>query len=127
MPNNVAHFAIHADDLPRARAFYEEVFGWTFEAWGPPDFFLIATGDGTSPGIHGALQKRREPVQGKGMIGYECTISVEDVDAIAAAVEEHGGKVTFPKTEIPTVGHLIQFEDTEGNVVGAMRYFDPGG
>ena len=39
MPNNVAPFAIHADDLPRARQFYERAFGWHFEPWGPPDFF----------------------------------------------------------------------------------------
>ena len=37
MPNNVVHFAVHADDLPRARRFYEAVFGWRFEPWGPPD------------------------------------------------------------------------------------------
>ena len=121
MPNHVCHFAVHADDLPRARTFYENVFGWSFEPWGPPDFFLISTGDG---GIRGALQKRREPVEGRGVIGYECTIAVEDVTAIAAAVEEHGGKVLVPEMEIPTVGRLIQFEDTEGNVVGAMRYAD---
>ena len=36
MPNDVAHFAIHADDCQRAKRFYEEVFGWTFEPWGPP-------------------------------------------------------------------------------------------
>jgi len=28
----------------------------------------------------------------------------------------------MPKTEIPTVGWLIQFTDTEGNVVSAMKY-----
>ena len=28
----------------------------------------------------------------------------------------------MPKFYIPTVGTLIFFEDTEGNVVGAMQY-----
>src|ERR1700677_2630636 len=41
MPNNLSSFAIHVDDTDRARAFYEAVFGWRFEAWGPPDFYLI--------------------------------------------------------------------------------------
>ena len=31
MPNNIAHFSIHADDCERAKTFYERVFGWTFE------------------------------------------------------------------------------------------------
>jgi predicted enzyme related to lactoylglutathione lyase len=125
MPNNVTHFAVHAEDVPRARRFYEQVFGWRFEAWGPPEFFLIHTGTEDQPGIRGALQKRREAVEGKGMIGYECTISVDDVDAITLAVEQHGGTVTMGRMEIPTVGHMIQFEDPEGNVVNAMCYDEP--
>jgi predicted enzyme related to lactoylglutathione lyase len=30
MPNNLGFFAVHADNLPRARRFYENVFGWKF-------------------------------------------------------------------------------------------------
>jgi uncharacterized protein len=52
----------------------------------------------------------------------ECTISVADVDATAAAVVARGGTVVMPKATIPTVGALIYFTDTEGNRVGAMRY-----
>ena len=44
MPNNSRFFAINADDVPRARKFYETVFGWSFEPWGPPGFYLIETG-----------------------------------------------------------------------------------
>ena len=120
MPNDLAHFAIHADDCPRAKHFYETVFGWTFEPWGPPGFWRIHTSPGAA--VHGALQERREKVTGKGMIGFECSISVEDVKAIADAIAEHGGKVTMPPFEIEGVGTLVMFEDTEGNVVGAMQY-----
>ncbi len=51
MPNNIDRFAIHADDVSRARRFYENVFGWKFEAWGPPDFYLVTTGTPKEPGI----------------------------------------------------------------------------
>ena len=65
MPNPIAHFDIRADDLARTRRFYERVFGWTFEAWGPPDFFLIWTGAPHEPGaVHGSLSKRWEPRAG---------------------------------------------------------------
>jgi predicted enzyme related to lactoylglutathione lyase len=121
---NVAHFAINADDLDRARRFYAGVFGWRFEAWGPPGFFMIETGTGQEPAIRGSLQKRRELIAGERMTGYECTISVADVDAVAAAVVAHGGKIIMPRTFLPTVGHLIFFRDQEGNVAGAMQY-DP--
>ena len=119
---HVAHFAINADDVSRARSFYEKVFGWRFEAWGPPGFFQIQTANGNKPGILGALQKRRELVPGQRTIGYECSISVADVDTVAAAVVANGGTILIPRTLIPTVGYLIFFRDPEGNVAGAMQY-----
>jgi len=118
---NVRHFAINADDLPRARSFYERVFAWRFEPWGPPGFFMIATGDGEVP--LGSLQQRRELVPGKRMAGFECTIAVEqDVAEVAAAVTANGGRILMEKATIPGVGDLIFFEDPDGNVAGAMRY-----
>jgi len=53
MANNLASFAIHADDVQRCRRFYEAVFGWGFEPWGPPDFYLVHTGDEQKPGVQG--------------------------------------------------------------------------
>jgi predicted enzyme related to lactoylglutathione lyase len=122
MANNVHHFDVHADDLPRARRFYETVFGWRFRSWGPPDFFLIATGDDSDPGIGGALVKRHDPLTGEGVRCYECTIAVEDIVAIEQAIVAAGGKITMPRVAIPTVGQLIKFLDTEGNLVAAMQY-----
>ena len=122
MANDLKHFAVHADDINRARSFYEKTFGWQFTAWGPPGFFLIKTGTDEEPGVQGALQQRREIVPGKRMFGFECTIGVSSIDETLAAVEANGGHVVMPKFHIPTVGTLIFFEDTEGNVVGAMQY-----
>jgi predicted enzyme related to lactoylglutathione lyase len=124
MANNLQFFAVHADNLPRARRFYENVFGWKFQPWGPPDFFLISTGTKDDPGIGGALQKRHELVKGMSPLCYECTIGVSDLDAVAAAVETYGGKVIMPRCEIPTVGYLIKFQDPEGNVAGAKQAYD---
>ncbi len=121
MSNNIKYFAINADDLSRAQEFYSKVFGWSFDAWGPPDFYQIRTGDGES-GIGGALQKRRELLPGQPVLGFECTVGVEDVDEIAKAVVSSGGEIVMEKTTIAGVGDLIFFKDTEGNVAGAMRY-----
>jgi uncharacterized protein len=117
VPSNLVFFAIHADDLPRVQRFYEKVFGWKFQPWGPPGFFLIATGDKDDPGIQGALQKRHDVVPGQRITGYECTIGVADIDATEAAVVANGGKVILSKCEIPTVGYLIKIQDPDGNVV----------
>jgi predicted enzyme related to lactoylglutathione lyase len=124
MAHNVVHFAIHADDVDRARRFYEAVFGWRFEAWGPPGFFRIATGDAAHPGIEGALHSRDEPLDGTGTRGFTCTVAVDDVAAIRAAVLANGGTITYEEIEIPTVGTLTQFLDTEGNELAAMKYDD---
>ena len=118
---NVRHFAINADDLQRARSFYERVFAWRFQPWGPPGFFMIATGDGEVP--MGSLQQRRELLPGRRLNGFECTIAVEqDVAVVAAAVTANGGRILMEKATIPGVGDLIFFEDPDGNVAGAMRY-----
>ncbi len=122
MPNNLASFAIHVDDVDRARAFYEAVFGWEFEPWGPPGFYLIHTGDDASPGIQGTMHQRSEPRTGTGLNGIEPTFAVDDVEAVAASVEAHGGRIILAKSVIPTVGALIRFLDPEGNDIGAMAY-----
>lgn len=120
MPHPVVHFAVHADDVPRAKAFYEAVFGWEFEAWGPPDFYLIHTGG--EGAIRGALQARHEPLSGAGLRGFECTVAIDDVAATRSAVEAAGGTILLAEATIPTVGTLVKFADTEGNVLCAMRY-----
>lgn len=116
------HFAINADDPARARAFYGEVFGWTFNAWGPPGFWMIDTGARDAGTPMGSLQQRRTLVEGERMTGFECTIAVPDVRAVERAIPAAGGTILMPRTTIPTVGHLLWFRDSEGNVAGAMQY-----
>ena len=116
MPNVLAHFAIEADDVTRARQFYESVFGWRFEPWGPPDFYLIH-----GAGTLGALQLRREPLP-SGRKGFECSFAVDELEVTMSAIQSAGGKVLGSKTTIPTVGELIVFEDTEGNEAIIVQY-----
>jgi predicted enzyme related to lactoylglutathione lyase len=117
--NTLAHFSINADDVERARAFYEKVFGWRFAAWGPPGFYMI---EAKGSPVLGSLQGRRELVTGARTIGYECTIGVPSVDATARAVKAAGGKVLMERSVIVGVGTLMWFEDSEGNAFGAMQY-----
>jgi predicted enzyme related to lactoylglutathione lyase len=68
-----------------------------------------------------ALQQRRD-VGGVRMTGFECTVAVDDVGAVAAAVAANGGRLLMERTTIPGVGDLVLFEDPAGNVAGAMQY-----
>jgi predicted enzyme related to lactoylglutathione lyase len=121
MPNKVSFFAINADDVPRARQFYTTVFNWNFEPWGPPGFYLIATGQEPHGSHSGGLQERRELLPGQKMIGFECTVEVEDIDETIRVVEANGGRIAAPKFHIPTVGTVAYVVDTEGNVVGISQ------
>lgn len=122
MPATFRHFAINADDIVRAKSFYEGVFGWRFDPWGPPGYYQVKN---AGQGLLGALHGRRELVPGVRMVGYEASFGVDDLKATIAAIEAGGGKIVMPPYRIEGVGELIYFEDTEGNLVGAMQY-DPG-
>ena len=55
------------------------------------------------------------------MIGFECTITVANIDQAIRAIEANGGRLAAPKSHIPTVGTVAYFFDTEGNVVGIIQ------
>ena len=76
---------------------------------------------GADAPIRGALQERRELVPGQKMIGFECTISVADIDQTIRAIEANGGRIAAPKFHIPTVGTVAYFFDTEGNVAAVIQ------
>ncbi|WP_299095289.1 VOC family protein [uncultured Metabacillus sp.] len=119
----LVHFEIHVDDMERAKTFYGEVFGWSFEDWseyaGMP-YFGAVTGDANVPGINGALMKRQGPPPEKNqpMNGYACTMSVEDYDSIEAKILKNGGQVALPKYALPGMAWQGYYVDTEGNVFG---------
>lgn len=113
------HFAINADELPRARRFYEATFGWRFEPWGPPGFYQIPN---AGEALRGALQGRRELEAGAPMPGYEVTFGVDDLAATVAAIDAHGGRLLMKPFHIETVGRLVFFADPEGAIAGAMQY-----
>ena len=116
----ISWFAINADDVPRARDFYEKVFGWTFEPWGPPNFYRFQTGD-SQVRTSGGLQERRELVPGGKMIGFECTITVDNLDEAIRAIESNGGKMVTAKFRIPSICTVAYFQDTEGNIAGVSE------
>ncbi|HEV2703219.1 MAG TPA: VOC family protein [Steroidobacteraceae bacterium] len=123
MANHIAHFEIFADDVERARKFYERVFAWRFDAAGPPDFYLINTGPPVEHGISRGLVAKRRGVAAQGPINaFRCTVSVTSIRDTAAAIEAAGGKLRSAIIDIPDVGKVVEFSDTEDNIVCAMQY-----
>lgn len=117
------HFEIHVDDMERAKKFYAEVFGWTFEDWsnyaGMP-YWGAVTGDANELGINGALMQRQgaSPQPGQAMNGYACTMGVENYDSTETRILNLGGKLALPKYALPGMAWQGYYIDTEGNLFG---------
>jgi predicted enzyme related to lactoylglutathione lyase len=122
----VVHFEVHEDEPERAIEFYETVLEWKFSKWeGTGEYWLIRTGPDSEPGINGGLMRRQVPLdEAEGMNAFVCTVSVNSIDALLVKVEVAGGSVSIPKFEIPGVGWVAYFNDTEGNRFGAIEMGD---
>lgn len=119
----LVHFEIHVDNMDRAKKFYGEVFGWTFEDYseyaGMP-YFGAVTGGEDEPGINGALMQRQgpPPEANQPLNGYACTMGVEDYDVTETKILNNGGVVALPKYALPGMAWQGYYKDTEGNIFG---------
>jgi uncharacterized protein len=113
----VVHFNMPADDIARAKKFYSEVFGWSFEKWdGPMEYWLTKTGDDKQPGINGGLAKRN-PISSSTVN----TIDVPSVDEYTKKIQSKGGKV-IQGMPVQGVGYFAHCIDTEGNRFDIIQF-----
>jgi uncharacterized protein len=114
MSNAIVHFEIPADDVERARKFYQQAFGWKISDPWKMNYYFVETRKAGDDGINGGLMKRQNP--GQPFMNY---ISVKSVEASLKKVEQAGGSICMPKTEIGSgMGWIAAFRDTEGNMMG---------
>ena len=125
MPNPIVHFEIPADNIQRAKGFYEKTFSWKIDKFplpGDEEYWGVRTTEidnvtkmpKISGAINGGLMKRKN--QGQPFMNY---ISVDSIDKMCKVIEANGGRVCLPKTEIaPGMGWIAAFQDTEGNIMG---------
>jgi hypothetical protein len=122
----VVHFELPAEDRERMAAFYAAAFGWQTELLGPEmgNYTLVTTtetegGRPTTPGAinGGFFLKTSDP----GSHTPSVVIAVQDIHAGMSAVEQAGGTVSGPPQEIPGVGTIASFHDTEGNRVSLLQ------
>jgi len=127
MSGRVVHFEVPFDDGDRARAFYQNAFGWSVMAIPEMSYTIVSTGPSgdqgpSEPGyIGGGLMERDEVFRGPNIV-----VDVEDIDATLAKVEELGGKIVRPRQEVGEMGFAAYFTDPEGNLTGLFQ-MAPGG
>lgn len=122
--------------MDRAQKFYESVFGWTFISYGPEmgNYRVIMTGQGPEEilgkpmtpdmmGINGGLTPRKgpRPAENAPVFGYVCIVGVDDIDAYIMKAEAAGATLALAKMDVPGVGKLAYYKDTEGNIFGMLQ------
>jgi predicted enzyme related to lactoylglutathione lyase len=118
MDNNpVAWFEIYVQDMERAKAFYESVFGVGLEKLDGAEIEMLAFPmQAERPGASGALV--RMPGFSSGANSVLVYFSCTDCAVEAAKAASSGGKVEKEKFSIGQYGFISLIIDTEGNMIG---------
>jgi predicted enzyme related to lactoylglutathione lyase len=93
-----------ATDIPKTKTFYQGLFGWTFEDYGPD---YTSFGDGR---IAGGFEKRDRTTGGGPLI----VIYAADLEGFEAKVRAAGGAILKPIFSFPG-GRRFHFTDPSGN------------
>jgi predicted enzyme related to lactoylglutathione lyase len=93
-------------DVPAARRFYSELFGWTFE--GPDDqYVVIRNGERSNGGL-----RPMSPAEEGMPPAWTPYFAAKDVEALASAASEHGGGVLAGPTDVPA-GRFVALHDPQ--------------
>lgn len=114
-------YELLSSDAEASKAFYEKVIGWTVHpaAPGGMDYRMIDTG---GDGFVGGLMALTPEMQAGGAKPtWLFYIGVDDVDATAAKIVEHGGSITMAPFDIPGAGRAALVADPQGVPFYIMR------
>jgi uncharacterized protein len=105
MGKKVVHVEFPAQDIERAKTFWQGVGGWGINDSGMPGMqYLMWQQDDQGGGIYSM----------EGETGTRVYLGTEDIDGDLAKVKELGGQ-TEDKMPIPKVGWFARCKDSEGN------------
>jgi predicted enzyme related to lactoylglutathione lyase len=114
MPNPVVHAEIRSQDPDATRAFFGELFGWTYPNEGElPGYTFVETG------VPDALYTAISPRQGDGDL-VTFFVGVDDIDASLAATRRLHGRVVQEPVSVPGVTFAL-IADPQGHVVGLAQ------
>ncbi len=107
-------------DVAGAKSFYEELLGWSTEDMElNMRYTMVKAGDKEVGGIMAI------PPELDGMApqwgGY---VTVDNVDASALKVQQLGGKLVVPPTDIPSIGRFCVIQDPQGATLSMITYVE---
>jgi len=114
-PGDICHVELHSSDIEATRAFYETIFGWTFEDIpGFETYAMFSTPSGLGGGIDSGPN-----AEAPSKAGPVLHLETDDIDAILKQIEAAGGETLAPKTKISDeFGFYALFADNVGNRLG---------
>jgi predicted enzyme related to lactoylglutathione lyase len=107
----INYIELTTTDMAKSRAFYEKVFGWNFQDWGP-DYMSF---DKVTAGLDGGFRKG-EPNQAPADSAPLIILYSQDLKATQDAILAAGGSLVVPTFEFPG-GRRFHFSDGQGNVL----------
>ena len=103
--NRIDYIEIPVSDPAKARAFFEGMFGWKFQEWGPD---YLSFNDGR---FDGGICRAESPGLGRGVL---IVFFSEDLERDQQRVVDLGGKISKEIFDFPG-GRRFQFFDPTGN------------
>jgi len=116
----VSWYELLTTDVDAAIKFYTQILGWTTEESPLPDgskYVLIKLNGKPVGGI------MKTPPQAQGVPPYwGLYVTVNDVDTAAQQVQELGGKILVPPTDLPENTRFCVIQDPQGAVIEIITY-----
>jgi len=116
LPGKFVWADLVTDDVPAARKFYAQLFGWTFRDAG--NYTIAANEDRP---LCGLFQRTRPPGQPEARPRWLGYLSVSSVERAQRAVTKLGGKVLAEPQKFPQRGEQAILADAEGVVFGVVK------
>jgi hypothetical protein len=114
MSHPIVHAEIRSSDPDATRAFFGDLFGWTYPGEGAfPGYTFVETG------VPGALYTAISPLQGDSDL-VTFFVGVEDIAATVAEAVRLGGRVVQDPVTIPGVSFGL-IADPLGHIVGLAQ------
>jgi hypothetical protein len=117
----IAWIELNTTDVPAAKKFYTELFGWTTREMdmGPIGTYTIFQAGGADLG--GFMTMPEEMRQQGAPPRWMNYMNVVDVDASAKKVEALGGKICAPPFDVPGVGRMAVISDPTGGTIAIYK------
>jgi predicted enzyme related to lactoylglutathione lyase len=107
---HIAYIELPCENVHATKMFYNSLFGWTFEDWGPD--YASFSDAGIAGGLNGGGEHRTK--------GPLVILETNDLEQMVKDVVAAGGTITLPIFSFPG-GRRFHFSDPAGQELAVMQ------